>query len=136
MLSDVAVRQRWLAPFWGIRTRAPFLQRPGYSNRALRRFIVVSVKKKVDPTTLKRENDEAKFGFIIVELDLAATFCERARTASDSTEGERNLDHALTAYGTAIRFAKEAELTPERKREILEKIDRLDVILHSLILWN
>jgi len=94
------------------------------------------VKNSLDQITLKRENNEAKFGFIIAELDLAAVFCERASITSDSTEGERNLNNALTAYGTAIRFAKEAELTPERKREILEKIHRLDVILHSLILWN
>ena len=112
------------------------LQRPGYSNRVLRRCIVVSVKKKVDPITLKRENDEAKFGFIIAELDLAATFCERASTTSDSTKAERNLNHALRAYGSAIRFAKKAELTPERREQIKEKIDRLDAILHSLILWN
>ena len=102
----------------------------------LRFCIVISVKKKVNLITLKRENDEAKFGFIIAELDLAATFCERARTASDSAEGERNLHHALTAYGTAIRFAKEAELTRERREQIKEKSKRLDVILHSLILWN
>ena len=94
----------------------------------------MSVRNKLNPITLKQDNDKAKFGFIIAELDLAATFCERAITASDSTEGERNLDHALTAYGIAVRFAKEAELTPERREQIKEKIDRLDAILYSLIL--
>jgi hypothetical protein len=50
------------------------------------------VKNKLDPITLKRENNEAKFGFIITELDLVAVFCERASITSDSTEGERNLN--------------------------------------------
>ena len=85
---------------------------------------------------LKRDHNEAKFGFIIVELDLAATFCERASTASDSAEGERNLNNALTAYETAIRFAKEAELTPEMSQQIKGKINRLDAILHSFGRWN
>ena len=94
------------------------------------------MKNNLDPIALKRQNNEVKFGFIIAELDLAATFCERARIASDSTEGERNLNNALTAYGTAIRFAKEAELTPEMSQEIKGKIDRLDAILHCFIRWN
>src|SRR5215470_6205799 len=97
--------------------------------------MVECMKNKLDPNALRLDNDKAKFGFIIAELDLAATFCERASTASDSTEGERNLGHALTAYRTAVRFAKEAELTPERREQIKEKIDRLDAILSSLILW-
>ena len=91
------------------------------------------MKNNLDPITLKRENNEAKFGFIIVELDLAATFCERASTASDSIEGERNLNSALKAYGTAVRFAKGAELTPEMSQQIKGKIDRLDAILNSFI---
>ena len=89
------------------------------------------MKNKLDPNALRLDNEKAKFGFIIAELDLAATFCERAGTASDSTEGERNLNKALTAYGTAIRFAKEAALTPERSRQIKEKIERLDAILDA-----
>jgi hypothetical protein len=94
------------------------------------------VKNNLDPITLKREYNEVKFGFIIAELDLAAVFCERANTTSDSAEGERSLNNALTAYGTAIRFAKEAKLTPEMTQEIKGKIDRLDAILHSFIRWN
>ena len=94
------------------------------------------MKNNLDPITLKREHNEAKFGFIIAELDLAAVFCERASTTSDSTEGERNLNNALTAYGTAIRFAKEAELTPEMRQEIKGRIDRLDAIVDSFIRWN
>jgi hypothetical protein len=112
------------------------LQHPGYGSRVLPRRIVVSVKNRLHPIALRRENNEAKFAFIIAELDLAATFCERASIASDSTEGERNLNNALTAYGTAIRFAKEAKLTPGMSQQIKGKINQLDAILHSFIGWN
>jgi hypothetical protein len=95
-----------------------------------------SVTNNLDPIKLKKDNDKVRFKFILAELDLAAAFCERASTTSDSTKAERNLNHALRAYGSAIRFAKEVVLTPERREQIKEKIDRLDAILHSLILWN
>ena len=88
---------------------------------------------KLDPTALKLQSDEARFGFIIAELDVSATFCERAGTAADSTDAERNLGNALTAYETAVRFAKDANLTPEQGQQIKEKVERLDAILDELL---
>ena len=80
---------------------------------------------------LRLDSDETKFGFILAELDLAATLCQRASSASDSATAERNLGLALTAYETAVRFAKDANLTPEKGRQIKEKIERLDAILNE-----
>jgi len=91
------------------------------------------VNDKLDAIALKRDSDETRLGFILAELDLAATFCQRASSASDSTDAERNLGLALTAYETAIRFAKDANLTPERGQQIKEKIERLDAILYELL---
>ena len=86
-----------------------------------------------DTIALKLDSDETRLGLILAELDLAATFCHRASSASDSTTAERNLGLALTAYETAVRFAKDANLTPEKGEQIKEKIERLDAILNELL---
>ena len=91
------------------------------------------MNNELNATALKLDSDETRFGFILAELDLAATFCRRASSASDSTDAERNLGLALTAYETAVRFAKDANLTPEKGQQIKEKIARLDAILDELL---
>ena len=93
---------------------------------------MVACVNKLDMTRLRPEKDKAKFGFIIAELDLARTFCERASAASDGTDCERNLGNALKAYGAAVRFAKRAKLTPEQSEEIKEKIGRFDAALSRI----
>lgn len=74
---------------------------------------------------------QVRFEFIINELDLAITFCEIARTATDESKALRNLSHARNASMTARRFAGD-DLTVPMHEEIHSRLQRLESLLAEL----
>ena len=81
---------------------------------------------------LKRSHNVLRFDFVVVELDLAITFCEIALSAETDTKARRNTAHAHHAYSAAMRFLEGATLTKLMDLEINQKIQRLGGMLESL----
>jgi hypothetical protein len=80
---------------------------------------------------IKERNDEARFRFIITELDLALTFYDIARSSENGAKAERNLAHARTAYQGAMRFLKDANLTAKMRADIEERLNKLAPIIEK-----
>jgi len=70
--------------------------------------------------------------FINVELDLAITFCEIATSTSDAEKSERNMAHARKAYNAAMHFMRTADGSESLKKQIEEKMKRLQSLLNEL----
>jgi hypothetical protein len=70
--------------------------------------------------------------FITIELDLALTFCEIAVTTSDEERTQRNLQHARLAYEVAKKFLAKATLPPDVRRDVEQKVHRLEIQMGNL----
>jgi hypothetical protein len=76
--------------------------------------------------------DAAGLGFVLVELDLGATFCELALSTQNEENKERNTHNARKAHDSAIHFLQ--TLSPESAEQALinEKFSRLKELLERL----
>jgi hypothetical protein len=74
----------------------------------------------------------AGLGFVLIEFDLGATFCELALSAQNEENKERNTRNARKAYDSALHFLQ--KLSPESAEQALidEKFSRLDGLLERL----
>ena len=81
---------------------------------------------------LRNKQEVVKVQFIIVELDLAHTFCKIAATADDEVRRRRNWAKAREAYDSAIHFLTSAAPGPATRQVIDNKVERLRSLLRSL----
>jgi hypothetical protein len=77
-------------------------------------------------------HDAAGLDFVLVELDLGATFCEVALSTRDHENKERNARNARKAYDSALYFLQ--KLSPDAAEQglINEKFSRLNGLLERL----
>jgi hypothetical protein len=76
--------------------------------------------------------EATRFEFVLVELDLASTFCEIAVSAPDRMRAARNAENARRAYQAAVRFLDHATFPPEMTKEIIKRITELKPVLQEL----
>jgi len=76
--------------------------------------------------------NEAGLGFVLVELDLGATFCELALSTQNVETEERNTRNARKAHHNALNFLQ--RLSPESAEQTLinEKFSHLNELLEQL----
>jgi hypothetical protein len=74
----------------------------------------------------------AELGFVLVELDLGATFCELALSTQNEENKKRNTRNGRKAYDSALHFLQ--KLSPESDEQSLinEKFSRLNGLLERL----
>jgi hypothetical protein len=74
----------------------------------------------------------AGLGFVLVELDLGATFCELALSTQNEESKKRNTRNGRKAYDSALHFLR--RLSPESAEQTLvnEKFSRLNGLLGRL----
>ena len=81
---------------------------------------------------LATAHQEAKYRFILTELDLALTFCEMAMTSDDQAKTIRNTENAQRAYLAATHFLASAGFSEEVKADVHQKVARLETTLEKL----
>src|SRR5215467_1881366 len=81
---------------------------------------------------LATNHKEAKFRFILTELDLAITFCDVALSSSDRVRSKRNTLNARQAYKAATHFLEEAHFSEQMKAQAQEKVARLRILLRQV----
>jgi len=76
--------------------------------------------------------NEAGLGFVLVELDLGATFCELALSTQNVETEERNTRNARKAHDSALNFLQ--RLSPESAEQTLinEKFSHLNELFEQL----
>jgi hypothetical protein len=82
-----------------------------------------------------RRNDAhraARTDFVLVELDLGATFCERALSTQNEKAKERNIRNAQKAYNTALHFLRQLRFGSAEKARIEEAAIRLKGLFERL----
>lgn len=62
--------------------------------------------------------EDARYQFIVTELELALTFANIALSSRDPDNQQRNLKHAHQAYNAATQRLDERALPPRRKRSV------------------
>ena len=91
---------------------------------------------ELDPRQACRELREAhearRFEFVMVELDLALTYCEVAMSADDQSKADRHTENAKRAYLTVLRLLSEASFTPEMSHAVIQRLLRLSSLLQDL----
>ena len=70
--------------------------------------------------------------FVLVELDLGATFCERALCTQDEETKQRNVRNAQKAYNTALDYLPRLSLESAEHQRIEEKVLRLNGLFERL----
>lgn len=81
---------------------------------------------------LAGSHQEAKYRFILTELDLAITFCDVALGSSDRARYERNTVNARQAYKAATHFLEDSHFSEQMKAQVKEKVDRLRIRLRQI----
>jgi hypothetical protein len=79
---------------------------------------------------LKRDHNNAKYRFILTELDLAITFCDIA-LSSNGAKSRRNVENALQAYGAARYFLEDSRFSDRMKVNVEQKLLRLTTLLQQ-----
>jgi hypothetical protein len=76
--------------------------------------------------------DVTGLGFVLVELDLGATFCELALSSQNVDTKERNTRNARRAHDSAVNFLP--RLSPENVEQALinQKFSHLNELLEQL----
>lgn len=82
--------------------------------------------------TLESVYRQAAAEFIIVELDLASTFCQLALSADNLVRADRNIGNAKHALQTALSVGKRVDLRLRDKEIIDEKIFHVESLLVEL----
>jgi hypothetical protein len=70
--------------------------------------------------------------FVLIELDLGVTFCERALSTGDEETKERNIRNARTAHAAALHFSQRLSLARAEQALIKEKESRLKGLFERL----
>ena len=70
--------------------------------------------------------------FLLVDLDLGITFLDIAKTSMNAETVQRNLNNALVAYSSSVRFLPRLALTAAEDRAIHEKLIKLKLRLECL----
>jgi hypothetical protein len=70
--------------------------------------------------------------FVVAELDLAATFCERAVSTQDTATRERNIRNARHAYEAARYFSQRLRLASTELARIKERVSRFQDLFKQL----
>lgn len=84
-----------------------------------------------DVGKLKQAHETNKFQFIVIELELAITFAEMAKSSRVDETSKRNAENARRAYEAAEKFLKDAGFTPDKNAVVTEKLERLHTLLDS-----
>ena len=81
---------------------------------------------------LQERQDALRAEFVLVELDLAITFCQIALSSGDQQKIERNETHADEAHESALRCLGAAQVPDPIKKEIEEKLQKLRKLLNEV----
>ena len=81
---------------------------------------------------LASNHKEAKYRFILTELDLAITFCDMALSSHDRARSTRNTENARQAYKAATHFLEDANFPDQVKAHLHEKVVRLRNLLRRV----
>jgi hypothetical protein len=76
--------------------------------------------------------DPTGLDFVLVELDLAATFCDLALSTQDQERKERNTSNARKAYDSARHYLQRLSPGSAKQALIHEKVSRLKDSLEQL----
>jgi hypothetical protein len=74
----------------------------------------------------------AGLGFVLIELDLGATFCELAWSTQNEENKKRNTRNARKAYDSALHFLHRLSPESDERAVINEKFSRLNDLLERL----
>jgi|SRR5215813_1213356 len=77
-------------------------------------------------------HQEAKYRFILTELDLAITFCDVALSSDDRVRSTRNTENARQAYKSATHFLEDANFSDKVQAHLHEKVSRLRSLLRRV----
>lgn len=80
---------------------------------------------------LARNHNEAKYRFILTELDLAITFCEIAIN-SNGEKSRRNTENARQAYSAAKHFLEDSKFSETMEANVEERAIKLRALLLQL----
>lgn len=80
----------------------------------------------------QERQDALRAEFVLVELELAITFCQIALSSGDHQKVERNETHADEAHESALRFLHAAQVREPIKKEIEEKLQKLRKLLNEV----
>ena len=78
---------------------------------------------------LQREQEAAKFRFVLMELEIAITFAQSALNSDSEEKAARNVTNSKRAYGAAIKFLQRSAITPEMSKLVSDRIQRLSTLL-------
>lgn len=78
---------------------------------------------------LKRDHEVVKLRFILMELEIAATFAETALNSDSDEKAARNIANSKRAYTAAAKFLAGTSVTTEMAKTIMQKIERLSALL-------
>ena len=81
---------------------------------------------------LADNHKESKYRFILLELDLAITFCDIALGSKDQARSTRNTENARQAYKAASHFLEGANFSDQMTACVQEKVARLRVLLRRV----
>src|SRR5215831_20078837 len=81
---------------------------------------------------LASNHNEAKYRFILTELDLAITFCDVALSSDDRGRSTRNTENARQAYRAATHFLEGANFSDNEKAHLYERVARLRNLLRRV----
>src|SRR5262249_55640174 len=81
---------------------------------------------------LASSHKEAKYRFILTELDLAITFCDVALSSVDLVRSTRNSENARQAYKAASHFLEDANFSEKRMTLLGEKVAKLRTLLRRV----
>jgi hypothetical protein len=81
---------------------------------------------------LREDLEESRIQFVLTELDMAATFCDVAKSSTDSEKTGRNIENARKGYDTALKFSRDARFDERSKSAYDEKLARLRALLKEL----
>ena len=70
--------------------------------------------------------EEARYRFVLTELDLAITFANVALSSQDSETRQRNIGHAHQAYDSAAGLMNKQPLSMEKERAVQTRIRKLN----------
>src|SRR5215467_8701076 len=81
---------------------------------------------------LASNHKEAKYRFILTELDLAITFCDVALSSDDRVRSTRNIENARQAYKSVTHFLEGANFTDKMMIDLHERVARLRNLLRRV----
>jgi hypothetical protein len=70
--------------------------------------------------------EDARYRFVLTELDLAITFANVALSSQHPETRRRNIGHAQQAYDSAARHMNKQPLSMEKERAVQTRIRKLN----------